>query len=365
MKGAGYHSLSKEGLYGELCDKACRRGKSVLEDGGSAQSAVVEVMKVLEDSSLTNAGFGSSLSIDGEVECDASLMTSDGYYGSVAALRSVQHPIAVASKLLEKQLDPPADGRIPPSCLAGEGAELFAREHNIPLVDPSALISEAAQSSYEKYLSIIEKYNPRKRRAESSGNSDAPSSKSTCLDTGETDKVLDTVGAICVDSSGFIACALSSGGIALKHQGRVGQAAMVGSGCWVNEHAAVATTGCGEQLMRTMLAKTLADRLQTATGDSDEELNLVKVERTFKQDFIESRTLQNDRDKFGGAIIVLLDTPNTQVELLWAHTTKSMCVSYMSTTSDQPTVLISRLPPKKVSQTSACSGVTINLGDKR
>ena len=50
-------------------------------------------------------------------------------------------------------------------------------------------------------------------------------------------------------------------------------------------------------------------------------------------------------------------------ELLWTHTTKSMCISYMSSSCSKPTVLISRLPADKVSNTSACAGITISRAD--
>lgn len=48
--------------------------------------------------------------------------------------------------------------------------------------------------------------------------------------------LLDTVGAVCVDSSGYVASAVSSGGLLLKHTGRVGQAAVYGCGCWAENN---------------------------------------------------------------------------------------------------------------------------------
>ena len=62
------------------------------------------------------------------------------------------------------------------------------------------------------------------------------------------DRLLDTVGAVCVDAYGRISSAVSSGGIVLKQPGRLGQAALYACGCWAemdqnNEAVGVSTSG--------------------------------------------------------------------------------------------------------------------------
>jgi len=58
----------------------------LLKNGGSAADAVEMAVRVLEDAEITNSGYGSNLSLDGTVECDAVIMEGGGLSGAVGAL---------------------------------------------------------------------------------------------------------------------------------------------------------------------------------------------------------------------------------------------------------------------------------------
>ncbi|XP_033125895.1 threonine aspartase 1-like [Anneissia japonica] len=342
--GAGYHSPTKEGDYKRLCKVACAKGIDMLQSSASSLVTLVSVMKILEDDPLTNAGSGSNLTLHGTVECDASIMDGKGrMFGAVGALQGIKNPIEAANCLLGEQLKGKLSmGRVPPCFLVSNGARQFARDHGIKEALPGTMTTENALKSYKKY---------KRQLSECSVNHEAPSAKKrqeeSCL-------LMDTVGAICLDTNGNISSAVSSGGIVLKHPGRVGHAAMFGCGCWSENvkddkvGIACSTTGCGEQIMRTNLAQKCCQNVQAKDNPIE------AVQETFTQDFKSSQLLCNDSEKLGGALLVSYDQNNA--ELVWAHTTESMCFGYMSTRDKSPKVKMSRLPSGSKCGESLCLG---------
>nr|XP_009491932.1 PREDICTED: threonine aspartase 1 [Pelecanus crispus] len=330
--GAGYHSESKAKEYKHVCKRACQKAIEKLQAGALATDAVTAALIELEDSPFTNAGLGSNLNLLGEIECDASIMDGKSLnFGAVGALSGIKNPVSVANRLLcEGQKGKLSAGRIPPCFLVGEGAYRWAVDHGIPACPPG--FSLAAFKRNKRKLELAEKVETdliqlKKRRQSNEKENDSGT--------------LDTVGAVVVDQEGNVAAAVSSGGLALKHPGRVGQAALYGCGCWAENtgahtpySTAVSTSGCGEHLVRTILARECSCALQT------EDAHQALLE-TMQNKFIGSPFLANEEGVLGGVIVLRScrcsaepessqEKPTLLVEFLWSHTTESMCVGYMS-----------------------------------
>lgn len=215
------------------CRLAAETGWRVLASGGSALDAVEAAVRILEDDPVFDAGRGSHLTSDGVVEMDAGMM--DGRTlraGAVASVRRIANPISAARRVLHDS---------PHVFLTGEGAERFAQSTGIPLIDPTDLVVPRERALWEQ------------RRSELSGQNSA-----AAFGGGPA----DTVGAVALDAEGNLAVANSTGGTFFKHPGRVGDTPLIGCGLYAdNTMGAAACTGWGEQIMKTVLAKTTVDQI--------------------------------------------------------------------------------------------------------
>ncbi|KAM7124939.1 threonine aspartase 1 isoform 2-T2 [Molossus nigricans] len=389
--GAGYHSESKAKEYKHVCKRACQKAIEKLQAGALATDAVTAALVELEDSPFTNAGMGSNLNLLGEIECDASIMDGKSLnFGAVGALSGIKNPVSVANRLLcEGQKGKLSAGRIPPCFLVGEGAYRWAVDHGIPSCPPNIMttrFSLAAFKRNKRKLELAERvetdFIQLKKRRQSNEKNDSGT--------------LDTVGAVVVDHEGNVAAAVSSGGLALKHPGRVGQAALYGCGCWAENtgahnpySTAVSTSGCGEHLVRTILARECSHALQAE--DAHQALLetmqnkfirtmdlIIKVAAITELGAAELFTIGSpflaSEDGVLGGVIVLRscrcsaepDSSQSKqtllVEFLWSHTTESMCVGYMSAQDGKAKTHISRLPPGAVAgQSVAIEGGVCRL----
>lgn len=218
--------------------EALAAGWNVLSRGGSAVEAVEAAIVVLEDDDTFDAGRGSFLNSDGKVQLDAMVMEGHTLRaGGVGCVERLRNPIQAARKILEDS---------PHVYFVGEGAERYAEEHGIPLIDNSEL--------------VVDREIERLRHAKEQVQLHTPAE--FCGDSALTSH--DTVGAVALDIDGNVAAGTSTGGTLNKAPGRVGDSSLIGCGCYAdNESAAVSTTGWGEAMMKLVLGKYACDQVQS------------------------------------------------------------------------------------------------------
>jgi L-asparaginase / beta-aspartyl-peptidase len=220
--------------------RAVEAGRRALYAGGNAVDAVVESVAVLENDELFNAGRGAVLTADGDIEHDAAVM--DGRRrraGAVAALCGQPNPIRVARALLE-------EGRH--GMLAGEGAMRFAEENGFARVELDVLLTD---------------HRRKQLAARQAGEEPEPAFGDP--QPGIWTLEGDTVGAVVLDLDGHLAAGTSTGGIAGKLQGRVGDSPLVGGGLYANDRVcAVSATGTGERIMEAVAAHEVAAGMRLA-----------------------------------------------------------------------------------------------------
>lgn len=213
--------------------QASEAGLAVIADGGDALDAVIAATRQLEDDDRFNAGTGSNLRLDGvTIQMDASCMTSAGGFAAVAALERVKNPVEVARRLLET----------PHVLLVGDGATAFARACGFDDYDPTTPKARARLRNVLAAAGDVGEWS--REDLERAWNFEMPLREALGG---------DTVGSVAWDGQVF-AAALSSGGTTTVLRGRVGDVPLPGCGLYAGVAGAVATTGDGEYIVRSLLA---------------------------------------------------------------------------------------------------------------
>lgn len=245
----------KEAARRAVLAEALRAGHAVLKANGTSLDAVVAAIKILEDSPLFNAGKGAALNRNGVAELDAAIM--DGATrkaGAVAAVRRIKNPITAARRVMEQT---------PHVLLSGAGADAFAREQGLKLMPPSYFVTPERRQQLEE-IQRAEKSLPKAHAAR----------------TQVADRV-GTVGAVALDRHGNLAAGTSTGGLANKLPGRVGDSPIIGAGTYAdNATCAVSGTGQGEFFIRAVAAHDIAALMnykQMSLKDAANEVVMKKL----------------------------------------------------------------------------------------
>jgi beta-aspartyl-peptidase (threonine type) len=221
-------SDDKEQAYREQLSDVLITGYKILEAGGSSLDAVNRCINIMEDSPLFNAGKGAVFTADGKNELDASIMEGKNLNaGAVTGVTHIKNPISLARKVMEKS---------PHVFLAGKGAEIFAVEQGVELVD-------------EKYFYTEHRWKQLEERKVKK------SQDKILLQNYFNSEKFGTVGVVALDKNGNLAAGTSTGGTTYKKYGRIGDSPIIGAGTYANNKTcAVSATGHGEYFIRGVIA---------------------------------------------------------------------------------------------------------------
>lgn len=289
--GTWHPERSQSGLDG--VKRAAKTGFDVLDDGGSAIDSVIEAVAVLEDDGSFNAGYGSSLNIEREIEMEASVMDGKTLSaGAAGLLRDIRNPVRLARIVMEK-----TDHVF----VVGEGAEMLARMYNLERRNP---LTDLRLKYYEAY-----------KKALLEGKYELPKLHELVKSFPGVFK-LETVGAVALDKDGNVAAATSTGGFPLKLPGRIGDSPSIGCGTYAdNNSGACSATGVGEVAIRLVLAKTVCNYMESGkTAQEAVELAIKLVNKRITGVYNHMGLIAVDvHGRFGAAH----NSPN----LCWAYAT--------------------------------------------
>ena len=220
-------SKSKEDSIINKLDEAISKGWELLKKRQSSEIAVIETIKILEDSPLFNAGKGSVFNNEGKVENDASIMRgNDLNAGASSGTSNVKNPITLAANIMNHSEH---------VFLSGKGAENFAKNRNLEIVN-------------NEYFHTKFRYNQ-------------------LLNKKAEDKY-GTVGCVAIDVNGNIVAGTSTGGMTNKKWGRIGDSPIIGAGTYANNGTCgISSTGSGEYFIRTVAAYQVSSLLENHNYD--------------------------------------------------------------------------------------------------
>ena len=232
-------SAAEEADARRALEAALRAGHAQLEAGKPALDAVAAAIRVLEDAPQFNAARGAVFTHDGRNELDAAIMDgASGRAGAIAGVHRVRNPIVLARAVMEHSKH---------VMMVGDGAEAFAAEQGVELVDPSYFRTDKRWQQLQHALAAEAKAQASNTPLELPGKA-----------------YFGTVGALALDAQGKLAAGTSTGGMTNKRYGRVGDAPIIGAGTWADARCAVSGTGWGEFYIRAAAAHEICARVRLA-----------------------------------------------------------------------------------------------------
>lgn len=240
-------TTEKENAYKAKLTEALKAGYAEIQKGNSSVDAVAASIMIMEDSPLFNAGKGAVFTAEGTNELDASIMYGkDKSAGAIAGVHTIKNPIKTAIAVMQKSEH---------VMLSGVGAEQFAKDQNLEIVDP-------------KYFWTKDRWDGlQKLKQKEQSNTTKKVSQNILPESYEIDQKFGTVGAVALDKTGNIAAGTSTGGMTNKKYGRIGDAPIIGAGTYANSQVGISATGWGEYFIRATAARTIAAKMEYQNKD--------------------------------------------------------------------------------------------------
>ncbi len=275
------HNASQQGVR-----RAAEAGWALLNNGGSALDAVEAAIVIMEDDEAFDAGRGSFLNADGQVELDAGFMDgAELEVGAVASVQFIRNPIRLARAVMERSQH---------VLLVGQGAQRFAHKVGFSSCDLTDL---AVPREFARWQELLFGHTSSTQRT-----FEPPS---------------DTVGCVALDRAGHIAAGTSTGGTPNKMPGRVGDVPMVGCGFYADDQlGGASSTGWGESIAKVLLARLALHHLEQLGDPSAAAEAAVKV-------------LSERVNGLGGVILL-----SPEGKPAWHHNTPHMSRAYRTAGMD-------------------------------
>lgn len=240
-------TTEKENAYKVKLTEALKAGYAEIQKGNTSIDAVAASIIIMEDSPLFNAGKGAVFTADGKNELDASIMYGKNKSaGAIAGVHTIKNPIKTAIAVMLKSEH---------VMLSGVGAEQFAKEQNLEIVDSKYFWTKDRWEGLQK-LKQKEQLNSTKKV-----------SQNTLPESYEIDQKFGTVGAVALDKNGNISAGTSTGGMTNKKYGRIGDAPIIGAGTYADSQVGISATGWGEYFIRATAARTIAAKMEYQNKD--------------------------------------------------------------------------------------------------
>ncbi|MNK84507.1 Isoaspartyl peptidase precursor [compost metagenome] len=257
-------SAEKEAAYIAVLTQALQAGYAQIKAGKTSLDAVEATIHVLENDPHFNAGKGAVFTHDGRNELDAAIMDGKTLMaGAVAGVTIIKNPISAARAVMEKSEH---------VMLVGAGADLFAKEVGLEIVNPKYFWTKERWEGLQKAI----------KEDSTKAVLDHGSKKSKLFGVKNLDYKFGTVGCVALDKAGNLAAGTSTGGMTNKKYGRVGDAPIIGAGTYCNnETAGISCTGWGEFYIRNVVAKTISD-LMEYKGLSVAEASKIAIDKVDK-----------------------------------------------------------------------------------